>query len=80
MVAKRVTNLKIKGRDGVGGWQDPASFHSEKIRAITIGELFHVISRGKNNMAGYAAQIPVQDRWAIASYVRALQYSQQPPQ
>ena len=26
--------------------------------------------------AGYAAQIPVGDRWAIVSYVRALQLSQ----
>ncbi len=27
-------------------------------------------------MASYAARIPVKDRWAIASYVRALQQSQ----
>jgi hypothetical protein len=27
-------------------------------------------------MQDYAAQIPVQDRWAIAAYIRALQFSQ----
>ena len=27
-------------------------------------------------MAGYAAQIPTEDRWAIAAYVKALQRSQ----
>jgi hypothetical protein len=27
-------------------------------------------------MKGYAAQIAVEDRWAIAAYVRALQKSQ----
>ena len=27
-------------------------------------------------MQGYAEQVPVRDRWLIAAYVRALQYSQ----
>jgi hypothetical protein len=27
-------------------------------------------------MPSYAPQVPVNDRWAIAAYVRALQYSQ----
>ena len=27
-------------------------------------------------MPGYARQIPVQDRWAIVAYIRALQLSQ----
>jgi hypothetical protein len=27
-------------------------------------------------MPSYAQQIPVQDRWAIVSYIRALQFSQ----
>lgn len=40
------------------------------------GQLFNVISNGANTMMGYAAQIPVDDRWAIVLYVRALQRSQ----
>jgi hypothetical protein len=30
-------------------------------------------------MAGYGSQIPVEDRWAIAAYVKALQLSQDAP-
>ncbi len=37
------------------------------------GHLFNTISNGLNTMKGYAAQIPVADRWAIVLYVRALQ-------
>ena len=29
-------------------------------------------------MPDYAEQIPTKDRWAIAAYVRTLQYSQMP--
>jgi hypothetical protein len=30
-------------------------------------------------MADYAAQVPPQDRWAIAAYIRTLQLSQYAP-
>lgn len=40
------------------------------------GQLFNTISNGANTMMGYASQIPVEDRWAIILYVRALQRSQ----
>lgn len=39
------------------------------------GEIFNTISHGKLTMQGYAAQIPVEDRWAVIAYVRALQLS-----
>jgi mono/diheme cytochrome c family protein len=39
------------------------------------GELFNTISYGKVLMNGYAANIPISDRWAIIAYVRALQRS-----
>ena len=34
------------------------------------------ITNGFGAMQGYAEQVPVRDRWLIAAYVRALQYSQ----
>lgn len=37
------------------------------------GRLFEVITHGKGNMGGYGYNIPVRDRWAIISYVRAIQ-------
>jgi mono/diheme cytochrome c family protein len=40
------------------------------------GQLFNTISNGFNKMMGYAAQIPASDRWAIVSYVRALERAQ----
>jgi mono/diheme cytochrome c family protein len=40
------------------------------------GQLFNTISNGYNTMQGYAAQIPADDRWAIVSYVRALERAQ----
>jgi hypothetical protein len=35
-----------------------------------------VVTNGIRNMAGYGAQIDLEDRWAIAAYVKALQLSQ----
>ena len=35
-----------------------------------------MITNGFGAMQGYAEQVPVRDRWLIASYVRALQFSQ----
>lgn len=51
----------------------PANLHDERLRHIPDGQLFSTISNGKGNMAPYAYSIPVQDRWAIVAYVRALQ-------
>lgn len=64
---------------GKASWTKPANLHDERLRTqVTDGELFNTISKGKNTMSGYAAQIPAADRWAIVLYVRALQLSQQP--
>jgi len=49
------------------------SIIDERIAAYADGELFYVISNGRRSMPGYRWQIPEQDRWAIVSYVRALQ-------
>ena len=37
---------------------------------------FDVITNGFGAMPSYAQQVPVNDRWAIIAYVRALQLSQ----
>jgi mono/diheme cytochrome c family protein len=44
--------------------------------AMPNGQLYNTIANGYNTMQGYAAQIPVEDRWAIVLYVRALQRAQ----
>jgi hypothetical protein len=53
------------------------SFHSERLRAAPEGLYFEVITNGYRYMYGYGSRIPVEDRWAIIAYVRALQRSQQ---
>jgi mono/diheme cytochrome c family protein len=69
--------LRSLGPDGPRyQYPQPANLHDERIRHIPDGQLFATISNGVRNMPGYSAQIPVSDRWAIVSYVRALQLSQ----
>lgn len=60
-----------------GAWEARNLVAAESV-AITMpnGQLFNTISNGFNTMMGYAAQIPVADRWKIVLYVRALQRSQ----
>jgi mono/diheme cytochrome c family protein len=59
------------------GFRRAASFHSDNLRQAPVGHYFDAITNGWGAMPSYAAQIPVQDRWAIVAYIRALQLSQQ---
>jgi mono/diheme cytochrome c family protein len=70
MVAKRADELLE------GTWTPPTSFHTDLLRQRPAGHLFNTISNGIRNMPAYGPQIPVEDRWAIVAYVRALQRSQ----
>ncbi len=58
------------------GYTRPPSYHIPRLREAPVGRLFAVISEGYGSMPSYAGQIPVEDRWAIVAYVRALQLSQ----
>ena len=58
------------------GMLPPPSFHEDRLRKVDDGHIFDVITNGIRNMPSYKAQIPVEDRWAIVSYFRALQRSQ----
>ncbi|MFO7566322.1 MAG: cytochrome c [Enhygromyxa sp.] len=52
----------------------PANLHQERLVPMPLGYFYDVVTNGKMpNMYPYAAQIPVEDRWAIAVWVRALQ-------
>jgi mono/diheme cytochrome c family protein len=70
MVAKRADELQE------GTWTPPTSFHSDLLRERPDGHIFNTITNGIRNMPAYGPQIPVEDRWAIVAYVRALQRSQ----
>lgn len=63
-------------KDRSGGLINPASLHDPLQRSYPIGQLYDRITNGFNTMAPYRDQVPVDDRWAIAAYVRVLQRSQ----
>jgi mono/diheme cytochrome c family protein len=58
------------------GLRHPPSFHTDALRTAKTGHFFDVMTNGFGAMPSYAPQIPVEDRWAIIAYVRALQLSQ----
>ncbi len=60
------------------GFSKPPSYHDDRLRNAPVGHIFDVATNGSGKMNGYASQIPVADRWAIVSYIRALQISQNP--
>lgn len=71
------------GADGYGrgivvrrGFPAPPSYHEARLRDAPIGHFFDVITHGYGVMYSYADRVSVEDRWAIAAYIRALQRSQ----
>jgi mono/diheme cytochrome c family protein len=58
------------------GYRKPPSYHEDRLRQARVGYFFRVMTEGFGAMPPYRAQVPVQDRWAIAAYIRALQLSQ----
>jgi mono/diheme cytochrome c family protein len=52
------------------------SYQTDRLRKMPVGYFFDVITNGYGAMYPFADRIEVKDRWAIASYIRALQLSQ----
>jgi len=52
----------------------PPSLHKYVDRPA--GYIFEVATRGFGMMASYAAELTVEERWAVVAYIRALQLSQ----
>jgi mono/diheme cytochrome c family protein len=70
------------GRTGDGngmvaqrGVKIPANFHTDRLREVPPGYVYQVIKNGYGGMGDYGDQIPVNDRWAIVAYLKALQLS-----
>lgn len=57
----------------------PRSLQDEGTRAKAPEELYQVVKGGFGLMSSYEAQLPIEDRWAVAHYVKALQLSQSAP-
>ena len=70
------------------GYLQPTNYHDESsrgfarfgreipMRDVPVGYIFEVISHGFGGMPDYASQVPANDRWRIAAYVKVLQLSQ----
>lgn len=58
------------------GFPQPTSFHSQRLLDAPVGYYFNAITNGFGRMYSYASRVPVEDRWAISAYVKALQLSQ----
>jgi mono/diheme cytochrome c family protein len=72
------------GGDGDGmvvrrGFPKPPSYHTSGLRQAPDSHLFEVITHGYGAMYPYAERVPIDDRWAIVAYIRALQLSQNAP-
>jgi mono/diheme cytochrome c family protein len=68
--------------DGLGyvvpKFTQPPILYSDKAMAWSDGRIFHTLTMGQGLMPSYASQIPVEQRWAIVKYVRALQRAAHP--
>ena len=58
------------------GYKHPPTYHQERLRKAPLGYFFDVMTNGFGAMPDYSSQIPVEDRWRIVAYIRALQLSQ----
>jgi len=56
-----------------GQFPNPPTLHSDKLRNMKDGGIYHIITVGQNIMPGYASQISSDERWAIVHYIRVLQ-------
>ncbi|HEV7860646.1 MAG TPA: cytochrome c [Pyrinomonadaceae bacterium] len=60
------------------GFRKPPSYYEDRVRQAPVGHYYDVITKGWGAMPAYADQVPVQDRWAIVAYIRALQLTVPP--
>ncbi len=57
--------------------RQPGNYHTARLLNMPDGHFFDVITRGYGVMYSYADRVQApEDRWAIVSYIRALQLSQ----
>ena len=69
------------------GWIQPSNLVSTNTEGGLVygpelyadGKLYSVIANGIRSMPAYGHMIPVEDRWAVVAYVRALQLAQHAP-
>ncbi|MDA8015938.1 MAG: cytochrome c [Thermoanaerobaculia bacterium] len=58
------------------GFKQPQPLWEDRLVDMPIGYFYDVATNGFGIMPAYRIQVPEEDRWAIASYIRVLQASQ----
>jgi hypothetical protein len=58
------------GMVAMRGMKHPPSYHEDRLRQVSNGYIYDVITNGFGAMLSYSAQIPPRDRWAIVAYVQ----------
>lgn len=58
------------------GFRPPPSYYEPRLVTAPVGHFFDVMTNGFGAMFSYASRVPVDDRWRIAAYIRALQLSE----
>jgi mono/diheme cytochrome c family protein len=54
-------------------YPNPPAYQTEKSKVLPDGNMFHVITLGRNNMPSHAGQVSAEDRWKVILYIRKLQ-------
>ncbi len=57
----------------IGGFPPPPTYYQDRIYALADGQIFHVITYGKNLMGSFRYQLSPKERWAMVHYIRHLQ-------
>jgi len=58
------------------GYKPAANLHDQVRLSQPLSHYFYVMTHGYGAMPDYSGQLTPVDRWAVAAYIRALQYSQ----
>jgi mono/diheme cytochrome c family protein len=54
-------------------YPNPPSYMTEKSKELPDGSMFHIVTKGRNNMPSHAAQVRAEDRWKVLLFIRKLQ-------
>lgn len=69
---KVATGVTVDGKEK-SAYAGVPNYHSDALKNMSEGHIFHVITYGKNLMWPHGSQINPEDRWRIARYVKTLQ-------
>lgn len=51
----------------------PPGLLTDRVRAMSDGQIYHIITKGLGVMGPYDSQIPQASRWQVVNYIRHLQ-------